>query len=402
MDGVGWVDEEDENSLNVRLPRLLCLHGYRSNAEIARMQVENLGLNTQFDITYLEGPIRSAEPAEDQRAAGMLSKGPYFSWVECRSGFETDDEISALSANKEQLLQSLKYILVHLELMQQKVRALDSEGKLIPYYDAVYGFSQGGTIATILSHEQLVKALRYEFAEEFRHRRALPQIDDDQDVCSLSDDFERASVYDSISGSPRYSFGTIDGLRRSQSFRLDRSKTNTFLRVEDDSAQPSLEKSNDGDKKSFMKSFRSFRDFVGGNRADAGPPSALSFREIYGRPNLPNLIRTKEADIDEEVWNARACWGFAFIACAGNSAVIKELERRFFSIKTGDDGEEECFVLYPKSSIGSVHYIGINDPLKGKGEFVMNEYFQREKVLPVYLNGRHEIPSYRSRVSKII
>lgn len=401
MDGEEWVEEEEEESLKVRLPRLLCLHGYRSNAEITRMQVDNLGLNARFDITYLEGPIRSAEPAEDQRAASMLSEGPYFSWMECRSEFETDDKNSAGSADIEQLIQSLKYILVHLELMQKKVRALNSEGKLIPYYDAVYGFSQGGIIATILSHGQLVKALRYEFAEEFRHRRALPQVDDDIDAFAVGDDFERASVNESSSGSLRDSFGTIDaGLRRSKSFRLDRSQSDSFLRVDADSSLAVPTKPEGGDKRSFVKSFRSFREFVGGNSANTGPPISKSFREICGRPTLPNLIiRTNEADIDEEVWNSRACWSFAFVACVGNSVMIKELERKFFSVNT-EDGEEECFVLYPKSSIGSVHYIGINDPLKGKGEFVMNEYFQGEKVLPVYLNGRHEIPSYRSRVRK--
>ena len=156
-----------------RRPKLLVLHGYKSNAEIARLQIENLGLNFNFEVTYLDGLFQGNEPADEN--VGMLSDGPYYSWYEVKQqqqpGEQEEGQTVDISHNDndaeeetkvrtQQLLNSLRYVLKHLEAMQTKVKAFKEKGTLKPYYDAVYGFSQGAVVASILSCDRLVKALR--------------------------------------------------------------------------------------------------------------------------------------------------------------------------------------------------------------------------------------------------
>ena len=166
-------------------PRLLCLHGWRSNAEITRLQLDNLGLLDFFDPIFIEGPHVSSEPADD--AVNLLSQGPYFSWVDqVRNSEDGPDQkqtkkiLSGLSyggntAGHEQyqkivtdeLMHSLKAIMVHLLTESQHLDTLtksNSKVASIPCYDAVYGFSQGATLVTLLSYE----CVRNEVLEELK------------------------------------------------------------------------------------------------------------------------------------------------------------------------------------------------------------------------------------------
>ena len=154
-------------------PRLLCLHGWRSNAEITRMQLDNLGLLDFFDPIFIEGPHVSSEPAND--AVNLLSQGPFFSWVDQIENDEdgsdkkeTKKSITGLSRGgnsdghernqqivTDELMHSLKAIMVHLLTESQYLDTLsksNSNVASIPCYDAVYGFSQGATLVTLLSH----------------------------------------------------------------------------------------------------------------------------------------------------------------------------------------------------------------------------------------------------------
>ncbi|CAB9511065.1 7a-methyl-1,5-dioxo-octahydro-1H-inden-4-yl [Seminavis robusta] len=170
-------------------PRLLCLHGWRSNAEITRLQLDNLGLLDFFDPIFIEGPHTSSKPAD--HAVNLLSQGPYYSWVEKSNPYnDTDDAVDSwlslrgkqesMRAQRhsvyafgrtggpggrrnrerqtatEELMLSLKAVMVHLLTESQYLDAFVNENEDIadiPCYDAVYGFSQGATLVTLLSYE---------------------------------------------------------------------------------------------------------------------------------------------------------------------------------------------------------------------------------------------------------
>ena len=63
-------------------PRLLALHGARSNNQVTRMQLDNLQINETADVTYLEGPIEVNEGDPD---LSELVDGPFFSWLDADS-----------------------------------------------------------------------------------------------------------------------------------------------------------------------------------------------------------------------------------------------------------------------------------------------------------------------------
>ena len=123
-------------------PRLLCLHGWRSNAEITRLQLDNLGLQDFFDPVIIEGPHISNKPGDE--TVSLLSHGPYYSWV-------NNSELLPC-----ELLQSLKVVMLHL-LSESQYLDTHNEDKedtdSTPCYDAVFGFSQGATLVTLLSYE---------------------------------------------------------------------------------------------------------------------------------------------------------------------------------------------------------------------------------------------------------
>ena len=61
-------------------PRLLALHGWRSNSRVTERQVANLGLDRTFDVTFLDGFLESETAADE--VVDSLFDGPFFSWVD--------------------------------------------------------------------------------------------------------------------------------------------------------------------------------------------------------------------------------------------------------------------------------------------------------------------------------
>ena len=61
-----------------RLPRILAMHGARSNDDVTKLQLENLGItDDRYDIVYLHGGVEVEEA--DPAIAGLI-RGPYYSW----------------------------------------------------------------------------------------------------------------------------------------------------------------------------------------------------------------------------------------------------------------------------------------------------------------------------------
>ena len=91
-------------------PRLLCLHGIRSSPAITTLQLGNLGIDRVFDVDHLPGRLKTGDTV--------------FSWFE--SG-----------ADEDEIYEACEYILSY----------VNENGP----YEAVYGFSQGAFLVTLLS-----------------------------------------------------------------------------------------------------------------------------------------------------------------------------------------------------------------------------------------------------------
>ena len=110
-------------------PKLLCLHGRRSNAEVTEMQCQGiLELDKVAALNYLDAPFESTAFDKDI--------GPGKSW------FLRDEPVEAA---QEHLRQSLVHI----------VQTIASAGP----FDGVYGFSQGAAIASLLCEPAVQGAL---------------------------------------------------------------------------------------------------------------------------------------------------------------------------------------------------------------------------------------------------
>ena len=110
-------------------PKLLCLHGRRSNAEVTEMQCQGiLELDRVAVLNYLDAPFKSTAFDKDI--------GPGKSW------FLRDDPPEAV---QEHLRQSLVHI----------VQTITSDGP----FDGCYGFSQGAAIASLLCEPAVQRTL---------------------------------------------------------------------------------------------------------------------------------------------------------------------------------------------------------------------------------------------------
>jgi nicotinamidase-related amidase len=104
-------------------PRILAMHGARSNDDITKLQLENLGItDDEYDIVYLTGGI---EVEEGDPEIASLIRGPYYSWFEDKKG--TDLRRSILSG----------------------VRDILERAEALGPFDGVYGFSSGAAMAAL-------------------------------------------------------------------------------------------------------------------------------------------------------------------------------------------------------------------------------------------------------------
>ncbi|KAL7526956.1 hypothetical protein ACHAWF_001983 [Thalassiosira exigua] len=109
-------------------PRILCLHGARSNDDISLCQVAGLRLSDRAECVYLHAPHVVADAYPGLR---QISPGPWYAWADADAG-EGSDGWPA------QWVRSLEYL----------ARYCKERGP----FDGVYGFSQGASIATNFSH----------------------------------------------------------------------------------------------------------------------------------------------------------------------------------------------------------------------------------------------------------
>jgi acyl-CoA synthetase (AMP-forming)/AMP-acid ligase II len=114
--------------------RVLCVHGWRSNNDVSRLQARHLSLKKWYSggVHYLEGPVQASGPPDE--ATAEFFDGPFFSW------FERDHP-----DRQQQLIQSMLSVISYV--------------KMHGPFDCAYGFSQGAGIVALLSHPDVLESL---------------------------------------------------------------------------------------------------------------------------------------------------------------------------------------------------------------------------------------------------
>ncbi|ROS01646.1 acyl-CoA synthetase (AMP-forming)/AMP-acid ligase II [Sinobacterium caligoides] len=127
-------------------PKILALHGRGSNADVTVMQLDNLGLTSkEYDISVIDGPIIASQagPGLSSRELDNLFSGPWYSWLPDSDYSRPNDETGSILLTA--IANAAQYVL----------NVVEKEGP----FDAVYGFSQGGVIATLvnrLAHDDVL------------------------------------------------------------------------------------------------------------------------------------------------------------------------------------------------------------------------------------------------------
>ncbi|WP_415259672.1 AMP-binding protein [Pseudomonas chlororaphis] len=113
--------------------RILALHGRGSNGDVTRMQLKNLGLSeAEYDVFYANGPLLADRPGPGMENLQALMCGPWYSWLPSE-----DDEPTDNSTLADTLCDAVLNVLAILE----------DQGP----FDGVFGFSQGGVIASLVN-----------------------------------------------------------------------------------------------------------------------------------------------------------------------------------------------------------------------------------------------------------
>ncbi|MDR6232423.1 AMP-binding protein [Pseudomonas oryzihabitans] len=126
--------------------RILALHGRGSNSDVTRMQLKNLGLSeSDYDVVYANGPLSADMPGPGIEALEGLVSGPWYAWLPAE-----DDE----SASGDVLTTAV------CDAVLSVLSILEEKGP----FDGVFGFSQGGVIASLVNallwDEALMSALQ--------------------------------------------------------------------------------------------------------------------------------------------------------------------------------------------------------------------------------------------------
>ena len=123
-------------------PKVLCLHGWRTNGEILGMQMAALQSNTTMDCVFIDAPFPSrGDP--DSGIGLFYPDRSYFEWfykIEKTNANEATASNLKASDIYENLEESMLFLKKHIE----------SKGP----YDGLLGFSQGASMVTRLAKIQ--------------------------------------------------------------------------------------------------------------------------------------------------------------------------------------------------------------------------------------------------------
>ncbi len=127
--------------------KILALHGQGSSSTVTELQLHNLGLTgPEFAITYLNGPRLAEGPGPGVAALAEWVAGPWHSWLPPAQDGDCDGR-----ALRRALCEAVCTVLA----------AVEAHGP----FDGIYGFSQGGLVASLVNGLPLDDALAAALAE---------------------------------------------------------------------------------------------------------------------------------------------------------------------------------------------------------------------------------------------
>ena len=123
-----------------REPKILCLHGWRTNGDILSMQMAALQANTAMKCIFIDAPF-PGRGKPDEGIAMFYPDRPYYEWFYRTKVVETPDAVkSDRFVGYDNMEESMKYLANYIE----------SSGP----YDGLLGFSQGASMVTRLVNRQ--------------------------------------------------------------------------------------------------------------------------------------------------------------------------------------------------------------------------------------------------------
>lgn len=130
--------------------RVLCMHGYRTNAAVMRDQTRGLrrALEPHAEFVFLEGPIEARGPSEAVLEQRYAASKPFFEWgafKELRppNGSRAEDNSDEQHGDGGWYHEYTDF--------ERLVAFMDERLPALGPIDAVVGFSQGAQMATALS-----------------------------------------------------------------------------------------------------------------------------------------------------------------------------------------------------------------------------------------------------------
>lgn len=139
----------DTDTNNMSKPRILCLHGKAQTAESFSKKIGGARrkLERAFDLTFLDGPINLEDVVEKQQSPTFTSSGNADPIImnTGRAWFlrELVDDGDGATTGEEHEYRYIKLT----DAIEYVARFAKDNGR----YDALMGFSQGGTLATALA-----------------------------------------------------------------------------------------------------------------------------------------------------------------------------------------------------------------------------------------------------------
>ncbi|GAB9468912.1 Serine hydrolase [Globisporangium polare] len=140
--------------------RVLCLHGFRTNAKVMENQTRTLRkvLGDKADFVFLDGPFEAEGPTDASIERAHGKDAPFYEWsriksAEDESGENLNAATALTSTNKE-----WRFNYVGLD---RTFELLDEQLRKHGPFDVVLGFSQGATVATSLTMQYLQHNVRW-------------------------------------------------------------------------------------------------------------------------------------------------------------------------------------------------------------------------------------------------
>jgi hypothetical protein len=318
-------------------PRILALHGARSNDSVTMMQLENLCITEEdYDIVYMRGPIEVEEG--DPELEGLVY-GPFYSWL------DEDEEKRGAS-------------------LIAAVRDVLTVAKHSGPVDGIYGFSSGGHVAAAAAAIATDTALQL----------AIQAIEVDRVA-------KRGSSFSGSSAFLAAAIATDTALQQAiQAIGVDRvaKRGSSFSRTSSIRASMLGRAGGDNGKTS-----------LGGRNSVIGRKSAIERNSVIGRESVgfksfssrrrSSIIRAAPALADGDL--IAPPFSFVVLACSASPTPDLATLRKSARLHP--------MQLEPGSmATKSFHLIGIEDGFKAQSEEIASFFADRHVR---YLPGGHSV-----------